>query len=184
MWFRSVMARWRSSGRRSQRPRQPGTRRGPRLSLEALEDRAFPSTYVAFTASDLIADITAANLKGGANTIVLAGHRTFTLTAVNNTADGPTGLPVIADQDQLTIVGSNNTIERSTAAGTPAFRLFDVAPGGSLTLLNVTLQNGLASVAGDNPFTSAQGGAIVNQGTLALNGVTLQGTALHNKGII
>src|SRR5262249_53292111 len=159
MWFRSVFARWRSGARHGRRPRQPGARRGPRPGLEQLETRALPSTYVAFTASDLIADINAANLNGGANTIVLDGHRNFTLTAVDNTADGPTGLPVIADQDLLTIIGSNNTIERSTAAGTPAFRLFDVAVGGSLTLLNLTLQNGVASGPGDNLFNSAQGGA-------------------------
>jgi hypothetical protein len=175
-WLQAVQRRFRGAPRK--RPSSAGLRPArfvPRL--EQLETRTLPSTYVAFTAPDLIADINAANLNGGANTIVLAGHSNFTLTAVNNTADGPTGLPVIADQDRLTIIGSNNTIERSTAAGTPDFRLFDVAVGGSLTLLNLTLQNGVASGPGDNPFTSSQGGAIVNQGTLALSGVTLEGNA-------
>jgi hypothetical protein len=53
----------------------------------------------------------------------------FTLTAVDNTTDGATGLPVIAANDTLTIVGNGDTIQRSTASGIPAFRLFDVASG-------------------------------------------------------
>ena len=52
------------------------------------------------------------------------------------------GLPVIAAKDNLTIVGNGDTIERSTAVGTPLFRLLDVASGGSLTLENLTLQGG------------------------------------------
>jgi hypothetical protein len=139
--------------------------------LEALEDRTLPATYYAATASDLIADIKAANQHAGSNTIVLTAPTTspYILTAVNNTTDGPTGLPVIKKGDNLTIVGNGDTIERSTASGTPAFRLFDVASGALLTLDTVTLQNGLEVGSG----TSAEGGAIYNQGTLVLSGATV-----------
>jgi hypothetical protein len=146
-----------------------------RPRLEALEDRALPSTYYAATASQLIADISAANKAGGANTIVLTAPTTspYVLTAVDNSTDGPTGLPVISKKDSLTIVGNGDTIERSTASGTPAFRLLDVAGGGSLTLENLTLQNGQAQAARATGY-SADGGAIYNQGTLVLSGVTVQ----------
>src|SRR5262249_41814723 len=107
---------------------------------------------------------------GGANTITLVAGTTFTLTAADNTADGANGLPVIANNDTLTIIGNGDTIERSTASGTAAFRLFDVARGGSLTLQNLTLQHGLAFGSG----SSSEGGAIYNRGTLDLNGVTVQ----------
>jgi hypothetical protein len=100
------------------------------------------SSYTAATVSDLIADIKAANAAGGSNTITLAKKAVFTLTQVNNTSDGDNGLPVIASGDNLTIVGNNDTIERSYASGTPEFRLFDVASGASLTLENLTVQNG------------------------------------------
>jgi hypothetical protein len=146
--------------RSSQRPAPQ--RRRARLLLEPLEDRALPSAYTAGSVADLIADINAANAAGGSNTI--------TLTAVNNTADGATGLPVIAANDNLTILGNGDTIARSNAGGTPAFRLLDVAPGASLTLQNLTLQGGLA--LGDGVW--AEGGAIYSQGTLTLNGVTVQ----------
>src|SRR5206468_10933519 len=68
------------------------------------------------------------------------------------------------------------TIERSAAA---AFRLFDVASGASLTVDALTLQNGLEVGSGK----SAEGGAIYNQGTLVLNGATLQNnTAQGSNG--
>ena len=67
---------------------------------------------------------------------------------MNNTTTGSlnygnTGLPVIAAKDNLTILGNGDTIERSTATGTPDFRLLRVASGGSLTLENLTLQGGM-----------------------------------------
>jgi predicted outer membrane repeat protein len=146
------------------------------LFLEPLEDRMVPATFTAATASDLIADVNAANLTGGASTIKLAPQATFTLTAVDNSADGPTGLPVIAANDNLTILGNHATIERSADVSTPVFRLFDVAIGGTLTLQDLTLQNGISQ--GDD-FNSSQGGAIINQGNLFLSGVTLQDNAAH-----
>jgi hypothetical protein len=141
-----------------------------RLVLEPLEDRTVPSNVTAGSVADLIADINAANGAGGSNTITLVAGTIFTLTALDNTTDGATGLPVIAASNNLTIIGNGDTIARSTASSTPAFRLLDVASGGSLTLNNLTLQGGLAFGAG----VSAEGGAIYNLGTLLLDAVTVQ----------
>jgi len=164
-WFRRLFAR---------KPSAPARRRSPRrrLTLEALEDRTLLNTYFAATAADLIQDINLANAAGGTNTIALtaAPSAPYTLTAVDNSTDGATGLPVIAAGDNLTIVGNGDTIGRSTAAGTPAFRLLDVAAGASLTLEDLILTSGLASGAG----VSAQGGAIYSQGALTLSAVTIQ----------
>jgi hypothetical protein len=52
-------------------------------------------------------------------------------------------------------------------------RLFDVAAGASLTLKNVTLQNG---------WESGAGGAIYNQGTLALSQVLVQNNTADFSG--
>jgi hypothetical protein len=139
--------------------------------VEGLEDRTVLSTYTAATVPELIAAIDAANLTPEADTIALATGTTFTLTEVNNTTNGPTGLPTIAaNSGNLTIIGNGDIIERSTASGTPAFRLFDVAAGASLRLESLTLQGGLAVGA----RVWAQGGAVHNQGNLDLNGVTMQ----------
>jgi hypothetical protein len=160
---------------RSSRPARQGCR--AQLRLERLEDRALPSAYTAASVADLIADINAANTAGGSNTITLVAGTTFTLNAVDNTTDGATGLPVIAANDNLTITGNGDTLERSTASGTPAFRLLDVAGGGSLSLNNLTLQGGLAFGAG----AWAEGGAIYNQGTLLLNSVPVQNNSAQGS---
>ena len=143
MWH-SLRNLWKSASAKTQpKKTRPHSRR---LSLEQLEDRLTPSNYTAANVSQLIADINAANLAGGANTITLTAptNAPYTLAAVDNTTDGATGLPVIAANDNLTILGNGDTIERSSASGTPAFRLLDVARGASLNLANLTLQGGLA----------------------------------------
>src|SRR6516164_6571137 len=155
-WLASAIGNRRSAIGSGLRKPKAGSRKPSsfRPQLEALEDRMLPSTYYAATASQLIADINAANKGGGSNSVVLTAPTTspYELT---------TSLPTI--KKSVNIVGNGDTIERSTAAGTPAFRLFGVANGGSLTLQNLTLQNGNYN----------QGGAIHNQGTLALSQVTV-----------
>lgn len=145
-------------------------RRPAPLRLERLDGRVLPAAYTAGSVADLIADINLANQAGGSNSITLVAGATFQLNSVNNTTDGATGLPVIAANNNLTIVGNGDVIQRSTSNGTPAFRLFDVAAGGSLTMANLTLQGGLAFGSG----VAAEGGAVLNQGALNLNGVTVQ----------
>ncbi len=140
--------------------------------LERLEDRTVLSVA---TVPGLIAAINAANLAGGSNTIALVANTTFTLTAPD-TADPSTGLPDIAANDNLTILGNGDTITRSTATGTPTFRLFDVAAGASLTLTDLTLTNG--QVVGGNGVVGvivldANGGGIYSSGSLTLTKVTL-----------
>ncbi|HEX4703896.1 MAG TPA: fibronectin type III domain-containing protein, partial [Pseudonocardiaceae bacterium] len=103
-------------------------------------------------------------------TVTLASGCTYTLTAINNTTDGGgVGLPVI--KGKVTIQGSGATIARSTAAGTPVFRIFDVATAGSLTLNAVTISNGLA-----NNGTQG-GGGIMSHGTLTVTGSTFTGNS-------
>ena len=129
------------------------------IALALVSQLATAGSWNANNVSDLIAAINAANRAGGSNSITLAYGRTFILTAVNNTTDGPTALPVIAAGNKLTIQGNGATIARSTAPTTPAFRLFDVASGAALTLQNLTLTNG--KIVGDTG-TDASGGAILN----------------------
>jgi hypothetical protein len=145
-----------------------------RPRLEQLEDRTPPSNFLAATVSELIADINAANAAGGTNTITLTAPTTspYVLTAVNNTTEGPTGLPVIAKKDTLTITGNGDTIERSTASGTPAFRVFEVGSGASLTMENLTVQNGLAAGSSPDGY-GVYGGAFLNAGTLTVSDCTL-----------
>jgi predicted outer membrane repeat protein len=163
MWLHELWQRCLGQPATSQPRSAP--RRGCKLRLEQLECRTVPTSYTAASVAELIADINAANKHGASNTITLAANTTFDLTTVDNQTDGATGLPVIKNGDNLTIVGNGDVIERSNAGGTP-YRLLDVASTASLTLVNLTLQNGVAFDTG--------GGAIYNQGTLVLNGVIVR----------
>jgi hypothetical protein len=170
MWLPSIFAVGRSASGRTRHPRAPAKpRRSLRLNLEQLEDRTLLSSYSAASVSDLIADINAANAAGGSNTIMLTAPTSnpYVLSGVDNTTDGPNGLPVIANKDILTIVGNGDTIDAFHVGG----RLLDVASGASLTMENVTLENGSLFGSG----VSAEGGAIYNLGTLILSAVTVQG---------
>ena len=120
------------------------------------------------TAAALISAITVANTTNG--TVTLTSGCTYTLTALNNTTDaGGVGLPVITGK--VTIQGSGATIARSSATGTPTFRIFDVASAGSLTLNSVTIKNGLANNGQQG------GGGIFNHGALTITGSTFTGNS-------
>jgi hypothetical protein len=127
---------------------------------------AIASPALAATPCDtpsLITAITLANTTNG--TVTLTSGCTYTLTAINNTADnGGVGLPLITGK--VTIQGSGATIARSTASGTPVFRIFDVSSSGSLTLNSVTISNGLANNGQQG------GGGIFNHGALTITGST------------
>ena len=119
---------------------------------------------VSCDAPTLVSAISTANATPGGGTLALTTGCVYTLASTNNTTDGGTGLPVITGK--VTIQGAGATITRSTASGTPAFRVFDVASGGSLTLNSLTLSNGLANNGQQG------GGAIFSHGTLAVTGGT------------
>jgi hypothetical protein len=120
---------------------------------------------VACTETALVAAINAANAAGGGNVVLTPGC-TYTLTRSHATrTHGPDGLPIITTV--ITLTGNNNTITRSVAVGTPAFRIAEVSNTGNFTVKKVTLNNGRAV---------GSGGGILNFGA-----VTLTGSALTNN---
>ncbi len=122
----------------------------------------------------LIAAINTANSSPGADTITLAAGGTYTLTAIDNGTEGNNGLPAVTSQ--ITINGNGATIERSSVAGTPSFRMFFIpGPGaGNLTLNGVTIRG----------CDSLTGGAIRNQGNLAVSNSSISGNYGQSAGAI
>ena len=106
--------------------------------------------------SDTAVDDCAAG--SGADTITLSPG-VYALTEVDNVIDGNNGLPAIVSE--ITIEGFGAIIERVDPEYDEEFRFFHVAAGASLTLDNVTLENGYVDYS-----TGFSGGAIYNLGTL------------------
>jgi hypothetical protein len=153
----------------------------PPCNIERLESRTLFAGYTAATPSELIAAINSANQSSQADTITLVAGKSFSLTVVNNTTHGPTGLPaIVASGGPLTILGNGDTIERSAAAGS-AFRLFDVAGGATLTLKKLTLQGGLAAGSQSDLRSPARGGAVYSQGALSLESVIVQNNSAQGS---
>ncbi len=123
-----------------------------------------------------------ANIDGVASTIVLVAGTTITLNTADNTdaTYGANGLPVITSP--IAINANGAVIERSSATGTPDFRLFQVGSGGTLKLNQAVLRNG--------KHTSAAGAAILNLGTTRVWGSTISsgsaasGGAIANQGTL
>ena len=171
----------RATPRPGSRRRWPSRARSGVLAVAALVGVLVTSRLVsgadfACAAGDvacLIAAITTANANGEANTITLAAG-IYTLTAVDNTTDGPNGLPSVTSTLTLTGGGAERTIiER--AASAPAFRLVHVAATGALTLEGLTLRGG-----GNTLFSNLSGGGLLNNG----GQVTLSDSRLASNTVV
>jgi hypothetical protein len=87
-------------------------------------------------------------------------------------------LPDITRSVQVIGPGANTlTVQRSTALGTPAFRIFTVdAPREGIQDVTVTL-SGLTIANGSNSGLSGNSGGISNEGTLTVTSCTLSGNS-------
>ncbi|HNO77876.1 MAG TPA: choice-of-anchor Q domain-containing protein [Phycisphaerae bacterium] len=135
----------------------------------------FPATVT--TAQELIDAMHCANFDADSSTIYLDAD--ITLTAVNNndSDQGSNGLPSVISP--IVIEGQNHFIERDINA--PSFRIFRVRrtlSGGSLTINDATLRNGLLDASVPNFY---RGGAavLVANGDLILNNCALT----NNNGL-
>jgi hypothetical protein len=108
----------------------------------------------------LAASVSAANLAGGAQTINLTPGCVYTF-ATGSANDPLTALPHITTN--ITINGNGASLQRSTASGTPAFRLLAVDSVGALTLNNLTVSNGGCTLPCE---TNLEGGGVYSVGTL------------------
>ncbi len=140
---------------------------------------------------DLIHAINTANTNPAHSTLELASGCTYTLTAKDNTATsffggttfeyGDNGLPQITTP--ITINGNNATIIR--ASGAPDFRFFFITDTGSLTINDLTLENGFADASlpgGGYSRGPGSGGAIYSRSYLEVNNSTLQGNQAGANG--
>jgi hypothetical protein len=106
----------------------------------------------------------------GPDTITLPAGSNQSLTLIDNSTYGPTGLPVVTSA--IVIDGNGSTIGRVPA--TPEFRILAVGSSGDLTLQETTVTGG--GVPDEN------GGGVANYGILALIAGTVSGNSAYNGG--
>lgn len=116
----------------------------------------------------LAAAIIAANTPAG-GVLRLAPRCLYTITTP---ATATTALPVITGTVTL-LGGPGTTIRRDPAAA--AFRILDVAAGGSLSVIGIAIFNG---------NTAGLGGGVQNAGRLVLSRTTLSGNRAGNGGAV
>ena len=142
----------------------------------------------------LVNAITAANTDtatggcpagSGADTIVLPAGSTQTLTTVNNSTYGPTGLPVISSA--ITIAGQGSTIRRDS--GVPEFRILAIGNIGDLMMQDSIISGGVAP--DDAGVHSYAGGGVLNVNGVfnlarsrILNSIASLGGGIANYGIV
>ncbi|MHB1433230.1 MAG: hypothetical protein ACYCVZ_14055 [Streptosporangiaceae bacterium] len=123
----------------------------------------------------LNSDIATADSTGTPTIIDLAAGCVYQLTTVETGVvggiHGPVGLTPVTGT--VTLIGHLTTIERSTAVGTPAFRIAEVfGLGASLTIEGITLRNGLAAGRPRISGESGDGGCLLADGSLITPSVT------------
>jgi hypothetical protein len=146
--------------------------------------------------------INASNTNSEEDTIELASGGHYTLTDIDNGADG---LPVLGSDAgrKLTMHGNDATIQRSLANGTPMFRILEVGSGANVTISSLTISNGLGegagisnsgtltltnSVVSNNSAPDDFGGGILNSGHLIIidslfsGNSAVVGAAIDNEG--
>jgi hypothetical protein len=134
--------------------------------IVALGGVAHAAVAVPCSASSLISAISTANTTPADSSLSLASGCVYSFTTADNATDGGNALPVITGS--VSIAGNGAAITRS---GSTAFRLFDVASTGSLSLSGMTISNGLAD-DGTNG-----GGAIFSRGPLTVTSTTFSGNS-------
>ena len=116
----------------------------------------------------------AARRADGPVTIDLPANATFQY-ADSVDKVGAANLALYRVSNSVTLHGNGSTIQRSS--GAPAFRFLQVMSGTQLTIMDLTLENGL--VAG-----SGNGGAIGGQGDILLENVTVRNSEARLGGAV
>ncbi len=112
-----------------------------------------------------VAAINTANGSGGGAINLAPGCRYTFTGAVAGTEDA---LPPVTSS--IIVRGQGSRVVRSQGQGTPAFRIFEIADGGNLTLDNLIISGGSAEADESSGGNQGNGGGILNNGTATLSG--------------
>jgi hypothetical protein len=119
----------------------------------------------------------------GSNTIVLGAQRYQLGTQFGSQQGQLTIAPTVTNLTVIGVAASSTTID----AGQLSDRVFQISNGATVTLRNLTIANGGApggssGSAGSEGQPGSNGGAILNQGTLAVNDAAITNSHAGNGG--
>jgi hypothetical protein len=115
----------------------------------------------------------------GADRIVLPRNSTQTLSTVNNTVYGPTGLPVI--RSTITIDGNGSIIRRASTA--PNFRIFAVSPLSAFRLQEATVSRGIAANRSGGALYNGDGTVTISESIISANRAGFGGGIASNGAL-
>jgi predicted outer membrane repeat protein len=144
------------------------------LGLQRLEERETPATFNVTTTADsgagsLRVAVALANTNPEADTITFAtGLGPVVLSTAELLLTDTSGATTISGPS-----GGAQVVQRSTAGGTPNFRLFNVGSGVTAAFNNLTITNG---------NTTVDGGGIFNSGTVTVTNSTVSGNTATTLG--
>lgn len=168
-------------------PAPPARRRtsAPRFRpcVQQLENRSVPAIIPVSTLADagpgsLRDAITQANAAPGQDDIVFG-------VGLNGRIDLTQALPALTDSASISAEYNTIIVSRSSAPGTPNFRIFEISQGVAATITGLGITNGTEANAG------AWGGGVSNYGSLNLVHVdihhnigNLRGGGVYNEGML
>lgn len=133
---------------------------------------SFPYVVAGANPRDLVFAVDCANTNGpGTNDVIELTQSTYSFDAVNNSVDGNNALPNIASvatAGTLAIHGNGSTLAGSGGA----FRLLHVGNGANLSIDNVMISGGAASL----------GAGVYNHGTLTMYASTVSANSASGNG--
>lgn len=117
----------------------------------------------------------------GADTLVLGANIVLTTALTADVEGGPSGLPAISSAISIE-AGAGSIVERSNAltctdAEPTAFRILEVAAGGDLSLVGLTLRNGCVAAAGNGAMASGGAVLLLAGGALKIDGCAFEGNS-------
>jgi hypothetical protein len=141
------------------------------LSVEALEDRTLPSTFVVDRLTDTGAG---SGLTGDLRYCITHAGDNDQITfdeGVTGTIKLTGALPALSHSIDIEGPGADSlTVRRDTGGN---YRIFTVDSGTTVTIAGMTITYGLAV----DRYWNGEGGGILNQGTLTLSHTTVSGNA-------
>ncbi|MCH9696924.1 MAG: right-handed parallel beta-helix repeat-containing protein [Gammaproteobacteria bacterium] len=117
----------------------------------------------------------------GADTIILVGRGQYVLRNFHEDLQGHNGLPTITSD--ITIRGNNAVIKREADEGFDTFRIFRV-DNGSLSISDLTIENGVADFTGNGTFGPGVygGGIVATDAVVTIQSSTITGNSATTGG--